>query len=103
MLGDESTYSYTEAPAFTDGFTDGTYPSIHAPRQMTVGSEKYVTLCDAWRLRHPSYGPMEEYTLEKPVLLTRSSSSTKAAPVDDLIQQQQVRLERPLRRGNVTV
>ena len=51
-----------EAPAFTDGFTDGTYPSFRTTTN-TAG-EKYVTLCDAWGSTS-IYGPMEEYTLEK--------------------------------------
>ena len=71
-----------EAPAFTDGFTDGTYPSFRATTN-TAG-EKYVTLCDAWGST-PIYGPMEEYTLEKESFYALFGS-TKASPVDDLIQ-----------------
>lgn len=71
-----------EAPAFTDGFTDGTYPSFRATTN-TAG-EKYVTLCDAWGSTS-IYGPMEEYTLEKQSFYALFGS-TKASPVDDLIQ-----------------
>jgi len=71
-----------EAPAFTDGFTDGTYPSFRATTN-TAG-EKYVTLCDAWGSTS-IYGPMEEYTLEKESFYALFGS-TKASPVDDLIQ-----------------
>ena len=71
-----------EAPAFTDGFTDGTYPSFRTTTN-TAG-EKYVTLCDAWGSTS-IYGPMEEYTLEKQSFYALFGS-TKASPVDDLIQ-----------------
>lgn len=71
-----------EASAFTDGFTDGTYPSFRATTN-TAG-EKYVTLCDAWGSTS-IYGPMEEYTLEKQSFYALFGS-TKASPVDDLIQ-----------------
>lgn len=71
-----------EAPAFTDGFTDGTYPSFRTTAN-TAG-EKYVTLCDAWGSTS-IYGPMEEYTLEKQSFYALFGS-TKASPVDDLIQ-----------------
>ena len=71
-----------EAPAFTDGFTDGTYPSFRTTTN-TAG-EKYVTLCDAWGSTS-IYGPMEEYTLEKQSFYALFGS-TRASPVDDLIQ-----------------
>ena len=71
-----------EAPAFTDGFTDGTYPTFRATTN-TVG-EKYVTLRDAWGSAS-IYGPMEEYTLEKQSFYALFGS-TKASPVDDLIK-----------------
>ncbi len=71
-----------EAPAFTDGFTDGTYPSFRTTTN-TAG-EKYVTLCDAWGSTS-IYGPMEEYSLEKQSFYALFGS-TKASPVDDLIQ-----------------
>lgn len=71
-----------EAPAFTDGFTDGTYPSFRTTTN-TAG-EKYVTLCDAWGSTS-IYGPMEEYTLKKQSFYALFGS-TKASPVDDLIQ-----------------
>lgn len=71
-----------EAPAFTDGFTDGTYPTFRTATN-TAG-EKYVTLCDAWGSTS-IYGPMEEYTLEKQSFYALFGS-TKASPVDDLIQ-----------------
>ena len=71
-----------EAPAFTDGFTDGTYPTFRATTN-TVG-EKYVTLRDAWGSTS-IYGPMEEYTLEKQSFYALFGSF-KASPVDDLIQ-----------------
>lgn len=71
-----------EAPGFTDGFTDGAYPSFRTTTN-TAG-EKYVTLCDAWGSTS-IYGPMEEYTLEKQSFYALFGS-TKASPVDDLIQ-----------------
>lgn len=71
-----------EAPGFTDGFTDGAYPTFRATTN-TAG-EKYVTLCDAWGSTS-IYGPMEEYTLEKESFYALFGS-TKASPVDDLIQ-----------------
>ena len=71
-----------EAPAFTDGFTDGTYPSFRTTTN--TAREKYVTLCDAWGSTS-IYGPMEEYTLEKQSFYALFGS-TKASPVDDLIQ-----------------
>lgn len=71
-----------EAPGFTDGFTDGAYPTFRTATN-TAG-EKYVTLCDAWGSTS-IYGPMEEYTLEKQSFYALFGS-TKASPVDDLIQ-----------------
>lgn len=72
-----------EAPAFTDGFTDGTYPSFRTTTN-TAG-EKYVTLCDAWGSTS-IYGPMEEYTLEKQSFYALFGSTRDASPVDDLMQ-----------------
>lgn len=43
-----------------------------------------MTLCDAWGSTS-IYGPMEEYTLEKQSFYALFGS-TKASPVDDLIQ-----------------
>ena len=71
-----------EAPAFTDGFTDGTYPTFHTSTNSS--GEKYLSLCDAWGSTS-IYGPMEEYTLEKQSFYALFGS-TKASPVDDLIQ-----------------
>ena len=71
-----------EAPAFTDGFTDGTYPTFHTSTNFS--GEKYLSLCDAWGSTS-IYGPMEEYTLEKQSFYALFGS-TKASPVDDLIQ-----------------
>ena len=71
-----------EAPAFTDGFTDGTYPTFHTSTNSS--GEKYLSLCDAWGSTF-IYGPMEEYTLEKQSFYALFGS-TKASPVDDLIQ-----------------
>lgn len=72
-----------EAPAFTDGFTDGTYPSFRTTTN-TAG-EKYVTLCDAWGSTS-IYGPMEEYTLEKQSFYALFGNTRDASPVDDLMQ-----------------
>ena len=71
-----------EAPAFTDGFTDGTYPTFHTSTNSS--GEKYLSLCDAWGSAS-IYGPMEEYTLEKQSFYALFGSF-KASPVDDLIQ-----------------
>ena len=71
-----------EAPAFTDGFTDGTYPTFHTSTNSS--GEKYLSLCDAWGSTS-IYGPMEEYTLEKQSFYALFGSF-KASPVDDLIQ-----------------
>ena len=71
-----------EAPGFTDGFTDGTYPTFHTSTNSS--GEKYLSLCDAWGSTS-IYGPMEEYTLEKQSFYALFGS-TKASPVDDLIQ-----------------
>lgn len=71
-----------EAPAFTDGFTDGTYPTFHTSTNSS--GEKYLSLCDAWGSTS-IYGPMEEYTLEKQSFYALFGS-TKASPVDDLIK-----------------
>lgn len=72
-----------EAPAFTDGFTDGTYPSFRTTTN-TAG-EKYVTLCDAWGSTS-IYGPMEEYKLEKQSFYALFGNTRDASPVDDLMQ-----------------
>ena len=71
-----------EAPAFTDGFTDGTYPTFHTSTNSS--GEKYLSLCDAWGSTS-IYGPMEEYTLEKQSFYALFGSF-KASPVDDLIK-----------------
>ena len=71
-----------EAPAFTDGFTDGTYPTFHTSTNSS--GEKYLSLCDAWGSTS-IYGPMEEYTLEEQSFYALFGSF-KASPVDDLIQ-----------------
>lgn len=71
-----------EAPAFTDGFTDGAYPTFRTATN--PAGEKYVTMFNdlGYAL---IYGPMEEYTLEKQSFYALFGS-TKASPVDDLIQ-----------------
>lgn len=71
-----------EAPAFTDGFTDGTYPTFRTATN--PAGEKYVTMFNdlGYAL---IYGPMEEYKLEKQSFYALFGS-TKASPVDDLIQ-----------------
>lgn len=71
-----------EAPGFTDGFTDGAYPTFRTATNSS--GEKYLSLCDAWGSTS-IYGPMEEYTLEKQSFYALFGS-TKASPVDDLIQ-----------------
>lgn len=71
-----------EAPAFTDGFTDGTYPTFHTSTNSS--GEKYLSLRDAWGSAS-IYGPMEEYTLEEQSFYALFGS-TKASPVDDLIK-----------------
>lgn len=71
-----------EAPAFTDGFTDGTYPTFRTATN--PAGEKYVTMFNdlGYAL---IYGPMEEYKLEKQSFYALFGS-TKASPVDDLIK-----------------
>lgn len=71
-----------EAPGFTDGFTDGAYPTFRTATN--PAGEKYVTMFNdlGYAL---IYGPMEEYTLEKQSFYALFGS-TKASPVDDLIQ-----------------
>lgn len=71
-----------EAPAFTDGFTDGAYPTFRTATN--PAGEKYVTMFNdlGYAL---IYGPMEEYTLEKQSFYALFGS-TKASPVDDLIK-----------------
>ena len=89
-----------EAPAFTDGFTDGTYPSFRTTTN-TAG-EKYVTLCDAWGSTS-IYGPMEEYTLEKqsfyalsaaPKLRRSTISYRTTSPLGAAIAKRQVTVNR---------
>ena len=71
-----------EAPGFTDGFTDGAYPTFRTATN--PAGEKYVTMFNdlGYAL---IYGPMEEYKLEKQSFYALFGS-TKASPVDDLIQ-----------------
>ena len=72
-----------EAPAFTDGFTDGTYPTFHT--STNSAGEKYVTMFNdlGYAL---IYGPMEEYKLEKQSFYALFGNTRDASPVDDLMQ-----------------
>lgn len=72
-----------EAPAFTDGFTDGTYPSFRTATN--PAGEKYVTMFNdlGYAL---IYGPMEEYKLEKQSFYALFGNTRDASPVDDLMQ-----------------
>lgn len=72
-----------EAPAFTDGFTDGTYPTFRTATN--PAGEKYVTMFNdlGYAL---IYGPMEEYKLEKQSFYALFGSTRDASPVDDLMQ-----------------
>lgn len=72
-----------EAPGFTDGFTDGAYPTFRTATN-TAG-EKYVTMFNdlGYAL---IYGPMEEYKLEKQSFYALFGNTRDASPVDDLMQ-----------------
>lgn len=72
-----------EAPAFTDGFTDGAYPTFRTATN--PAGEKYVTMFNdlGYAL---IYGPMEEYKLEKQSFYALFGSTRDASPVDDLMQ-----------------
>ncbi len=72
-----------EAPGFTDGFTDGTYPTFRTATN--PAGEKYVTMFNdlGYAL---IYGPMEEYKLEKQSFYALFGNTRDASPVDDLMQ-----------------
>lgn len=72
-----------EAPGFTDGFTDGAYPTFRTAT--TPAGEKYVTMFNdlGYAL---IYGPMEEYKLEKQSFYALFGNTRDASPVDDLMQ-----------------
>lgn len=72
-----------EAPGFTDGFTDGAYPTFRTATN--PAGEKYVTMFNdlGYAL---IYGPMEEYKLEKQSFYALFGSTRDASPVDDLMQ-----------------
>lgn len=72
-----------EAPGFTDGFTDGAYPTFRTATN--PAGEKYVTMFNdlGYAL---IYGPMEEYTLEKQSFYALFGNTRDASPVDDLMQ-----------------
>ena len=72
-----------EAPGFTDGFTDGAYPTFRTATNPAV--EKYVTMFNdlGYAL---IYGPMEEYKLEKQSFYALFGNTESASPVDDLIE-----------------
>lgn len=72
-----------EAPGFTDGFTDGAYPTFRTATN--PAGEKYVTMFNdlGYAL---IYGPMEEYKLEKQSFYTLFGNTRDASPVDDLMQ-----------------
>lgn len=72
-----------EAPGFTDGFTDGAYPTFRTATN--PAGEKYVTMFNdlGYAL---IYGPMEEYKLEKQSFYALFGNTRDASPVDDLIQ-----------------
>ena len=72
-----------EAPGFTDGFTDGAYPTFRTA--MNPAGEKYVTMFNdlGYAL---IYGPMEEYKLEKQSFYALFGNTRDASPVDDLMQ-----------------
>lgn len=72
-----------EAPAFTDDFTDGTYPTFRTATN--PAGEKYVTMFNdlGYAL---IYGPMEEYKLEKQAFYALFGNTRDASPVDDLMQ-----------------
>ena len=72
-----------EAPGFTDGFTDGAYPTFRTATN--PAGEKYVTMFNdlGYAL---IYGPMEEYKLEKQSFYALFGSTREASPLDDLIE-----------------
>lgn len=72
-----------EAPGFTDGFTDGAYPTFRSATN--PAGEKYVTMFNdlGYAL---IYGPMEEYKLEKQSFYALFGNTRDASPVDDLMQ-----------------
>lgn len=72
-----------EAPGFTDGFTDGAYPTFRTATN--PAGEKYVTMFNdlGYAL---IYGPMEEYKLEKQSFDALFGNTRDASPVDDLMQ-----------------
>lgn len=72
-----------EAPGFTDGFTDGAYPTFRTATN--PAEEKYVTMFNdlGYAL---IYGPMEEYKLEKQSFYALFGNTRDASPVDDLMQ-----------------
>lgn len=72
-----------EAPGFTDGFTDGAYPTFRTATN--PAGEKYVTMFNdlGYAL---IYGPMEEYKLEKQSFYALFGNTRDASPVDDLMQ-----------------
>lgn len=72
-----------EAPGFTDGFTDGAYPTFRTATN--PAGEKYVTMFNdlGYAL---IYGPMEEYKLEKQSFYALFDNTRDASPVDDLMQ-----------------
>lgn len=72
-----------EAPGFTDGFTDGAYPTFRTATN--PAGEKYVTMFNdlGYAL---IYGPMEEYKLEKQAFYALFGNTRDASPVDDLMQ-----------------
>lgn len=72
-----------EEPGFTDGFTDGAYPTFRTATN--PAGEKYVTMFNdlGYAL---IYGPMEEYKLEKQSFYALFGNTRDASPVDDLMQ-----------------
>lgn len=72
-----------EAPGFTDGFTDGAYPTFRTATN--PAGEKYVTMFNdlGYAL---IYGPMEEYKLEKQSFYALFGNTRDASPIDDLMQ-----------------
>ena len=72
-----------EAPGFTDGFTDGAYPTFRTATN--PAGEKYVTMFNdlGYAL---IYGPMAEYKLEKQSFYALFGNTRDASPVDDLMQ-----------------
>ena len=72
-----------EAPGFTDGFTDGAYPTFRTATN--PAGEKYITMFNdlGYAL---IYGPMEEYKLEKQSFYALFGNTRDASPVDDLMQ-----------------